>query len=124
MSAVLTHHAYGKSQVRLTKVTRHADRHDLKEWCIVIQLEGDFSASYLHGDNSRIVATDTMKNTVYALARKHALTALERFGQTLATHFDLLGGLLARCIKHNGRTRQARRNIQHERGLSDSGIAT
>lgn len=87
MSAVLTHNAYGKSQVRLTKVTRHPDRHDLKEWCIAVQLEGDFSASYVQGDNSRIVATDTMKNIVYALAHKHVLTALESFGQALARHF-------------------------------------
>jgi urate oxidase len=87
MSAVLTHHAYGKSQIRLTKVVRHADRHDLTELCVAIQLEGDFGASYVDGDNRRIVATDTMKNTVYALARKHALTDIESFGQVLATHF-------------------------------------
>src|SRR5262245_29396851 len=67
MSAVLVHDAYGKSLVRLTKVTRHADRHDLKELTIDIQLEGDFAAAYTHGDNSRVIATDTMKNTVYAL---------------------------------------------------------
>src|SRR5262249_27530475 len=67
MPAVLTHHSYGKSQVRLTRVHRAAGRHDLKELCVAIQLEGDFAGSYTHGDNSRIVATDTMKNVVYAL---------------------------------------------------------
>jgi urate oxidase len=86
MSAILTQNAYGKSQVRLTKVTRHADRHDLKELCVAVQLEGDFGASYVHGDNSRIVATDTMKNIVYALAKKHTLTAIETFGQALSGH--------------------------------------
>jgi urate oxidase len=87
MSAVLSHDAYGKSQVRLTKVTRHADRHDLKELCVAIQLEGDFAASYTHGDNSQIIATDTMKNTVYALAKDHPLSDPESFGQALAGHF-------------------------------------
>jgi urate oxidase len=87
MSAVLTHNAYGKSQIRLTKVTRRADRHDLKELRIAVQLEGDFAASYVHGDNSQVIATDTMKNIVYALAKKHALTAIEGFGQALAGHF-------------------------------------
>jgi urate oxidase len=87
MSVVLTHNAYGKSNVRLTKVTRHADRHDLKELEVAIQLEGDFAASYLHGDNSRIVATDTMKNIVYVVAREHALANVEDFGQALAAHF-------------------------------------
>ena len=42
-----------------------------------IQLEGDFAGSYLHGDNSQIVATDTMKNTVYILAKKEGVAALE-----------------------------------------------
>jgi urate oxidase len=87
MSAALTHHAYGKSHVRLTKVVRHADRHDLKDLCAAVELEGDFGASYVHGDNSRVVATDTMKNVVFALAKNHALADLESFGQALAGHF-------------------------------------
>jgi urate oxidase len=87
MSAVLTHHAYGKSQVRLTKVVRRADRHDLQELCVAIQLEGDFADSYVHGDNRRVVATDTMKNIVYVLAKQHAPGDIESFGQALAGHF-------------------------------------
>jgi urate oxidase len=87
MSIVLTHNAYGKAHVRLTRVTRHAQRHDIKELCIDIQLEGDFAGSYVNGDNRRIVATDTMKNTVYVLARKHGVASVESFGMTLARHF-------------------------------------
>lgn len=87
MAAILTHNAYGKAQVRLTKVTRHADRHDLMELTVAVQLEGAFDASYTQGDNSQIVATDTMKNVVYALAKDHALTDPESFGQALAAHF-------------------------------------
>jgi urate oxidase len=87
MSAVLTHHSYGKSQVRLTKVTRHPDRHELKELCVAVRLEGDFAASYVLGDNSRVVPTDTLKNVVYALARDHALADVEGFGRALAKHF-------------------------------------
>lgn len=87
MSAVLVHDAYGKSLVRLTKITRHADRHELTELSLDVQLEGDFAAAYTHGDNSRVIATDTMKNTVYALAKSHPLTDPESFGLTLARHF-------------------------------------
>jgi urate oxidase len=87
MSAVLAYNTYGKSQVRLTRVTRHADRHDLKELSVAIQLEGDFAASYTAGDNSRVVATDTMKNTVYILAKQLGVASVERFGQALAGHF-------------------------------------
>lgn len=87
MSATLTHNSYGKSQVRLTRVTRHADRHDLKELDVSIQLEGDFAASYLSGDNRQCIATDSMKNTVYVLAKRHGVNGVETFGQLLASHF-------------------------------------
>lgn len=83
----LIHNSYGKSRVRLTKVTRHADRHDLREVTVEIELEGDFDASYTDGDNSLVIATDTMKNTVYALARHHPLHDVESFGIHLASHF-------------------------------------
>src|SRR4051812_13305466 len=85
--AKLSNNSYGKSQVRLTKVTRGEKQHELKELSVAIELEGDFARSYTHGDNSLIVATDTMKNTVYALARSHPIIDIENFGKTLASHF-------------------------------------
>lgn len=87
MAAVLVRHAYGKSLVRLTKVTHQADRHELQEVSIDVRLEGDFAGTYLDGDNSRIIATDSMKNTVYVLAKRHPFADLESFGQALAEHF-------------------------------------
>ena len=73
--------------MRLTKVTRHADRHDLAEVAVDIVLEGDFAASYLVGDNRTVVPTDTMKNTVYAVAANHPLDAIEAFALALVEHF-------------------------------------
>jgi urate oxidase len=87
MSVRLTSQRYGKSSVRLTKVTRTAERHELMELAIDVALEGDFSESYLVGDNRRVVATDTMKNTVYALAADHGLADPESFCLALARHF-------------------------------------
>ncbi|MEO6435922.1 MAG: factor-independent urate hydroxylase [Tepidisphaeraceae bacterium] len=87
MPGKLSHDAYGKSQVRLTKVTRHADHHHLMEVSVDIELEGEFERSYTHGDNSMLVATDTMKNTVYGLAKQHNFDSIEQFGQILASHF-------------------------------------
>jgi urate oxidase len=84
--AAIAAHSYGKSRVRLTKVTRHADRHDLAEVAVDIVLEGDFAASYLAGDNRTVVPTDTMKNTVYAIAAGHPLDAIEPFALALAEH--------------------------------------
>ena len=84
---MLTHNSYGKSKVRLTKVTRHADHHELMELDVAVELQGDFAASYTAGDNTKIVATDSMKNTVYVLARNHSLESPEEFARFLAAHF-------------------------------------
>jgi len=80
-------HRYGKSDIRLTKVIRGAERHDLRELVVDVELEGAFEASYTEGDNAGLLATDTMRNTVYALARVHALDHLESFGRALVEHF-------------------------------------
>jgi urate oxidase len=87
MSVILAHHSYGKSRVRLTKVTRSDGRHEVRELVIGIELEGDFTDSYTIGDNRLIIATDTMKNVAYALAKEHPLESIEDFAAALAGHF-------------------------------------
>src|SRR5712691_8882320 len=84
---ILAADTYGKSRVRLIKLARRADRHDLKEITFQILFRGDFLSCYETGDNSRILPTDTIKNTVYALARKHDIVSIEEFGQRLIEHF-------------------------------------
>src|SRR5437016_3365506 len=87
MSIKLTANHYGKSDVRLTKVVRHGARHELFEFSVDIQLTGDFAASYTAGDNRKIVATDSMKNTVYVLAKENDFTSPEAFAVLVAGHF-------------------------------------
>jgi urate oxidase len=84
---MLAESAYGKSSVRLVKVTRHGDRHDLTDFQIAIRFEGDYAESYVDGDNSGVLPTDTMKNTVYALAATSEVTEPESFGLRLSAHF-------------------------------------
>jgi urate oxidase len=78
---------YGKSRVRLVKVTRQEGRHDLKEITFHIQLEGDFETAHTQGDNTQILPTDTMKNTVYALAKDDKAEQIEEFAVRLADFF-------------------------------------
>jgi urate oxidase len=78
---------YGKSAIRLVKVVRGPDRHEVRDLTVAIALEGEFAASYVEGDNTNVVATDTMKNTVYALAGEHLTGPIEAFGVVLARHF-------------------------------------
>ncbi len=87
MKSKITSNAYGKSSVLLTKVRRFEDRHELVEMKIKIRLSGDFERSYTHGDNANVIATDSMKNTVYLLAKDHPVDSPEAFALHLANHF-------------------------------------
>jgi urate oxidase len=78
---------YGKSRVRLVKVRRSGDPHELVDVTIDVQLEGAFESVYAVGDNRPCIATDTMKNTVYALARQDPIVHVETFALRLADHF-------------------------------------
>lgn len=83
----LADNSYGKCDVRLTKVVRSGQTHTLHELNVQIMLGGAFDRVYTHGDNSSCIPTDTMKNTVYALAREHDFDSPEAFAAVLARHF-------------------------------------
>src|SRR5882672_3451972 len=87
MPIVLSGNNYGKSRVRVVKVTRHPDGHDLAEISVNVQFEGDFDAVHTMGDNRAVLPTDTMKNTVNALAKTWSGEQIEEFGCQLARHF-------------------------------------
>ena len=87
MSVKLIDIQYGKSRVRVLKVLRDGATHTLKELDVSMRLSGDFWSSYTSGDNSKVVLTDTMKNTVNVLAKDVLGEETERFVLTLARHF-------------------------------------
>src|SRR6266536_3555800 len=97
MSVVLGANNYGKSEIRIVKVTRHPDRHDLRDLAVDVALEGDFEAAHIKGDNTGLLATDTMRNTVYALARQHPLDSPESFAIALVDHFLEAGPSVTRA---------------------------
>jgi urate oxidase len=92
----LGRHGYGKSEVRVVKVTRTPGRHVLRDLTVDVALEGDFEAAHRSGDNSALLATDTMRNVVYALARTHPIDSLESFGAALVEHFLRAGPTVER----------------------------
>jgi urate oxidase len=87
MKIALGENRYGKSRVRLMKVRRDAERHEVFEWNVEVWLSGDFESCFVDGDNSRILPTDTMKNTVYSRARISAAPSPENFAIELASYF-------------------------------------
>ncbi|HEX5465895.1 MAG TPA: urate oxidase [Candidatus Limnocylindrales bacterium] len=80
-------HRYGKERIRLVRVVRGPDRDIIRDLTVAVSLEGAFAAAYSAGDNAGVVATDTMKNTVYALASDHLSGPIEAFALALARHF-------------------------------------
>jgi urate oxidase len=85
--ANLVSNAYGKTRVRLTYVDRTRDPHDVRELSLTILFEGDFASAYREGDNGSVLPTDTMKNTVYVLARRLRWESIESLAAGLAQHF-------------------------------------
>jgi urate oxidase len=79
----LAENRYGKSRVRLMKVVRGPKGNDLREWTVQVLLTGDFDSAHYEGDNSKILPTDTMKNTVYSVARKSSATSMEDYAKEL-----------------------------------------
>ena len=84
--AHLGENRYGKSRVRVMKVIRHDTWHEMKEWSVRVLLHGDFETCFTEGDNSKILPTDTMKNTVYWLARESNAATLEEFAIELVQY--------------------------------------
>ncbi|KAI9771747.1 MAG: hypothetical protein M1835_006396 [Candelina submexicana] len=85
----LTTARYGKDNVRVYKV--HRDKatgvQTVVEMTVCVLLEGDIETSYTKADNSVVVATDTMKNTVYILAKENPVTPPELFASIVSNHF-------------------------------------
>jgi urate oxidase len=79
----LASNRYGKSRVRVMRVTRHQSHHDLDEWTVEVLLSGDFETAHTLGDNSKILPTDTMKNTVYVVAGRSKAESMEDYAKEL-----------------------------------------
>src|ERR1035438_6177665 len=79
----LAENRYGKSRVRLMKVKRTPKGNELREWTVQVLLTGDFDTAHYDGDNSKILPTDTMKNTVYSVARTSSAIAMEDYAKEL-----------------------------------------
>ena len=73
---------YGKQSIRLVRVVR-GPVHRVRDLTVDVALEGGFDAAFTAGDNALVVATDTMKNTVYAFATEHLDGAIEPFASRL-----------------------------------------
>jgi urate oxidase len=89
---------YGKERVRVLRIRREGAQQTVHEVEVSVALEGDFSGAYLGSDNSQVVPTDTMKNTVHVLAKKHLNDVIEELALALGSHFFERYPQVARAI--------------------------
>ena len=86
MTIRLGENQYGKAETHVVRVTRDGPQHEIKDLNVTIALTGDFAETHLTGDNSKVVPTDTQKNTVFAFAHD-GIGEIEDFAIRLARHF-------------------------------------
>ncbi len=87
MKVILGANRYGKAENRVVRITRTGDIHEILDLNVSVQLSGDFAETHITGDNAKVLPTDTMKNTVFALSHEFGAMEPEAFGLLLARHF-------------------------------------
>jgi urate oxidase len=84
---VLADNQYGKAETRVVRIYRDTDRHEIRDVNVSTALRGDFADAYRSGDQSKVLPTDTQKNTAYAYAKEKGLREIEEYALTLGRHF-------------------------------------
>jgi urate oxidase len=78
---------YGKGRVRVMRIHRDGDRHEVSQLNVKAMIEGDFARTYTDADNSTSVSTDTIKNVVNIVARENTSLCAEEFCEVLAKKY-------------------------------------
>lgn len=115
----LAENSWGKSAVRVSKV--HPD--GFLDVSVQVLLQGEVEAAYLEGDNSAVVPTDTMRNTVYGFAQEHLGPDLESFAGIVAAHFLAKAGVDSASVSVEGRRWQRISAIGFTGGSSERRVA-
>ncbi len=87
MAIVLGPNQYGKAENRIVRIYRDGERHELRDINVSTTLRGDFTDAHTVGDQSRVLPTDTQKQTAYAYAKKHGNDSIEQYALALGRHF-------------------------------------
>ena len=80
----LAKNRYGKGKVRVMRINRDSDRHEVRELTVKAMVEGQFARAYTHADNSTCLSTDTVKNVVNVVARENLALNTEQFCNAVA----------------------------------------
>lgn len=78
---------YGKAENRVVRIVRDTPRHEIVDLNVSTSLRGDFAAAHTDGDQSDVLPTDTQKNTAFAFAKRHGVSAPEDYALALGRRF-------------------------------------
>ena len=87
MAFVLGENQYGKAENRVVRIFRDSPRHEIKDVTVSTSLRGDFTDAHTVGDQSRVLPTDSQKQTCYAYARTRGIDQIETYALALGRHF-------------------------------------
>jgi len=87
VNIILGENQYGKAENRVVRIYRDGPRHEIRDVNVTTSLRGDFADAYLTGDQSRVLPTDTQKNTCFAFAKQKGIDRIEDYAIDLARHF-------------------------------------
>ncbi|MFD5514100.1 factor-independent urate hydroxylase [Streptomyces sp. NPDC127051] len=80
---------YGKSDVSFLLVNDSRAGSEVRDISAEVRFEGEFDSVFSRGDNSALLPTRSMVNTVYALAQQNMPDEIETFAVILAERFLL-----------------------------------
>lgn len=83
MSIVLGANQYGKEEIRVVRVYRDTDRHEIRDLNVSTSLRGGFVAAHRDGNQSDVLPTDSQKNRAFAWAKEHGVSSIEDYALTL-----------------------------------------
>jgi urate oxidase len=119
---------YGKARVRVMKILKDGPVHSIKELTVKALLDGPtYGPSYSQADNSMVVPTDTVKNTINCLAHDSLGADAEPFAVLLADHFTSKYDHVDRVLVEIDERVWARETIDgapHPHTFSKAGSAT
>jgi urate oxidase len=88
MAIELGPNQYGKAETRVVRVYRgDGERHEIRDLNVSTLLRGDFGDAHTHGDQAKVLPTDSQKNTCFALAKEKGVGEIEDYALDLARHF-------------------------------------
>lgn len=83
----LIENRYGKGRVRVLRLHKDGDRHEVRELDVRAMMTGDFGRLFTDADNRKAVSTDTVKNLINVVARENLSLDTEAFCHAVCGRF-------------------------------------